>query len=114
MFQQGNDLMQPSIRRPAFTLLEMLAVITIIGILAGLVISRVSVQAFEAKKKCCLQYKGDLNAAIEHFHFEQGTFPNDLSDLQGTYYPESIPQCPVDSAPYVMDPLSHRIQGHDH
>jgi general secretion pathway protein G len=97
-----------------FTLLELLAVITIIGILAATVMSRISTQAFDAKKKCCLQYKADLNSAIERFHFEQDGYPSQLSELQGTYYPESIPNCPVTNLPYEIDSVTNRVQGHIH
>jgi general secretion pathway protein G len=103
-------------RQPAtgFSLLELLAVITILGILAATVMSRLSTQAFDAKKKCCLQYQRDLNAAMEHFHFEHGNFPAQLDNLHPTYYPESIPICPVTKLPYQIDAATHRIEGHHH
>ncbi len=97
-----------------FTLLEMLAVVTILGIIAAMAISRVSAQALDAKKKCCLQYKGDLNAAIEHFHFDNGAYPAQLSDMEGGAYAETIPNCPVNNSPYSIDSITNRIQGHNH
>ena len=97
-----------------FSLLELLAVITIIGILASIILSRVSHHALDAKKKSCLQYKGDINTAVEHFRFATGAFPTDVSDLEGTYYPEAVPKCPVDNSDYTLDPTTGRIQGHVH
>lgn len=97
-----------------FTLLELLAVVTIMGILAAAVMSRISTQAFDAKKKCCLQFKKDLNSAIEQFHFENGAYPAQLSDLYPVYYPEALPNCPVTNLPYAMDGGIHCIEGHVH
>ncbi len=111
----GVGLMQRRLASAAgFSLLELLAVVTIIGIIAAMAISRVSAQAFDAKKKCCLQYTGDLNSAIEHFHFDRGGFPTQLSELEGEFYPEAIPACPVTNLPYQIDASSNRIQGHNH
>jgi general secretion pathway protein G len=98
----------------AFTLLEMLAVITIIGIIASIVVTRVSYQAYEAKKKCCLQYKADINSAIERYHFDIGSYPASVSDLQGDYYPAELPKCPVTNLEYDMDATTGRVLGHAH
>ena len=97
-----------------FTLLELLAVVTIIGILAAVVMSRISTQAFDAKKKCCLQFKKELNSSIEQFHFQNGSYPTQLSELYPNYYSEVLPNCPVTNSPYAIDATNHRIQGHDH
>jgi type II secretory pathway pseudopilin PulG len=92
----------------------MLAVITIIGIISAIVITRVSHHALDAKKKSCLQYKGDLNSAIETYRFEVGTPPAALNQLEGTYYPQTVPNCPVDNTPYTIDATAGRILGHNH
>lgn len=105
---------QTRTRQTGFSLLELLAVVTILGIIAAMAMSRVSAQALDAKKKCCLQYKGDINSAIEHYHFDHGVYPTTLSDLQGQFYAESIPNCPVDNSAYSIDSTTHRIQGHNH
>ena len=100
--------------RPGFSLLEMVAVVTILGIIAAMAMSRVSAQALDAKKKACLQYRADINSAIEHYYFDQAAYPTQVSDLQGTYYPEAVPNCPVDNSPYLIDGTTHRVQGHNH
>lgn len=105
---------KPLKMRRGFSLLELLAVVTILGIIAAMAMSRVSVQALDAKKKACLQYRADINSAIEHYYFDQDAYPTQLSDLQGTYYPEAIPNCPVDNSPYTIDGTTHRVAGHNH
>jgi prepilin-type N-terminal cleavage/methylation domain-containing protein len=100
--------------RRGFTLLELLAVVTIMGIITAMAVSRISTQALDAKKKCCLQFRADLNSAIERFHFDHGAFPTQLSDLEGEYYPETIPNCPVDNSAYQIDAASNWVQAHNH
>jgi type II secretory pathway pseudopilin PulG len=92
----------------------MLAVVTIIGIISAIVLSRVSHHALDAKKKSCLQYKGDINNAIELYRFEHGNSPATVDELQGTYYPEQLPKCPVTNTDYTIDATAGRVLGHDH
>lgn len=100
--------------RRGFTLLEMLAAITIIGILAVIIVPRISVQGFTAKSKVCDQYVGDINAAIERYYFETGSFPTQLSDLTPDYYPQAIPPCPANGAAYTIDGTTHSVHRHNH
>ncbi len=98
-----------------FSLLEMLAVVTLIGIIGAIIVPRISGQAFDAKKKVCHQYKADINTALDRYWFDNGAWATALSDIENNnYYPESIPNCPVDGVPYTIDATTHRIQGHAH
>ena len=100
--------------RQAFSLLEMLAAVTLIAIIAAIVVPRIGLHAFAAKQKACLQYRGDINAAIERYLFDNGAPPT-LSDLEnGDYYPGTIPNCPADNTAYTINPVTHRIAGHNH
>jgi general secretion pathway protein G len=104
-----------SARRRGFSLLELLAVITILGILASVVIPRIGGQTQNAKKQCCAQYVGDLNSAIERYYFAEGSWPTQLSDLENNdYYPEVVPPCPVSNTTYTIDSTTHRVLGHNH
>jgi|CXWL01.1.fsa_nt_gi prepilin-type N-terminal cleavage/methylation domain-containing protein len=101
--------------RRAFSLLEMLAAVTIIAIIAAIVVPRIGLHAYAAKQKSCLQYRGDINAAIERYLFDNGVPPTQLSDLEnGDYYPGTIPNCPADNTAYTIDPSTNRIAGHNH
>jgi general secretion pathway protein G len=113
MIHHSHPRRQPG--RSGFSLLELLAVVTIMGILVVIAVPRVSLHASRAKIESNKQYKGDLNAAVERYYFETGAFPSDLSVLANTeYYPADIPNCPVDNTEYVIDATSHRVSGHDH
>ena len=106
--------MRMNLRRRAFSLLELLAVITIMGIISAMAITRIAHQALDAKKKCCSQYCADLNSAIEVYRFEKGNPPAVLSDLEEEYYPEAIPNCPVNHAVYTIDATVQRVLSHNH
>ena len=51
---------------------------------------------------------------IELYRFDFGTPPADLSDLEGTYYPQAIPPCPVTNLNYQIDGTAGRVIGHNH
>jgi len=55
----------PAFRRCAFTLLEMLIVVVILGILAAVVVPRFALSAGEAKKNSCAQIKARINSMVE-------------------------------------------------
>ena len=97
-----------------FSLLELLAVVTILGIIAVVVVPRIGVQGFTAKAKVCDQYVSDVNAAIERYYFDTGSWPAQLSDLTPDYYPEAIPPCPATGVPYAIDPTTHSVTPHHH
>lgn len=100
--------------RRAFSLLELMAVVTIMGILVAIVLPRLTHHTRYAKIKACNQFRSDLNNSIEKYLFENGVLPNQISDLSPEYYPDVLPVCPIDGSPYTLDPVTGRVQGHDH
>lgn len=111
-------LMQSRNRR-GFTLIEILAVVVILGILAVVVVPRVLSSSATAKTNACYQNKASINTAIEKFYFDAGTWPVDaLTDIAAdvNYFPDGIPVCPVDGTVYAMDPIAgnNRVAGHAH
>ena len=101
-------------RRSAFSLLELLAVVTIIGIITVVVIPRIGSSTQKTMKEACQQYKADINAAVERYLFHEGSLPSldDLHDAE--YLPDGIPLCPVTKTKYSLDPDSGRVLGHKH
>lgn len=81
-----------------FSLLELLAVVTILGIIAAVVIPRISVSAGTAKANANAQNIAEINSAVERWYFEKGSYPStDLSDIgtNASYFPDGIPTNPV-------------------
>ena len=102
-------------KRTGFSLLEMLAVVTLIGIIGAIIVPRISGHALDAKKKVCHQYVADINSALDRYWFDAGAFATNLSQIENNdYYPDAIPVCPVDGSTYTLDMTSHRISGHAH
>ena len=95
--------------------MELLAVVTILGILAAMILSRVVVSTDEAKEKTCLHNRTELNISVERYYIHNGVWPaNDLSDIasDAAYFPDGLPVCPVSGNAYQIDGTSHRIIGH--
>jgi prepilin-type N-terminal cleavage/methylation domain-containing protein len=97
----------------AFSLLELMAVVTLIAVIAAIVVSRVTQSTDAAKCKACRHNRLELNAAIERYHLDNGSFPANLSDVATTnYLPAGLPVCPVSGAAYSLNSATHRIDGH--
>ncbi len=100
-------------RRFGFSLLELLAVVTILGIIAVVVIPRITVSAGTAKANANSQNKSEINSAVERWYFEKGTWPaNNLSDIgaDSNYFPQGIPANPVDGSAYQLNATTRRVQ----
>jgi general secretion pathway protein G len=99
--------------RPAFSLLELLAVVVILGALAAILVPRASAARDEAQEKACYHNRMLINSAIERYAVTTGVDLTDLGDLNSPdYFPEGIPVCPVSGNPYTLNPATQRVSGH--
>ena len=99
-------------RRSAFSLLELLAVVVILGIIALVVIPRINFSAATARENSCFQNKAEINAAIERYYFNNGSLPA-LTDLDvPSYFPDGLPVCPETGNAYTLDATTGRVSGH--
>ncbi|MFN3189043.1 MAG: type II secretion system protein [Aureliella sp.] len=98
--------------RKGFSLLELLAVVTILGVIAAVVVPRISSSKRGAQEEVNKQNIAEINGAVERWYFEKGTWPADnLSDIavDTNYFPEGIPTNPVDGSAYTLDSTTHRV-----
>src|SRR6185369_11252137 len=98
-------------KRKAFSLLELLAVVTILGIIAVVVIPRIAISSTTAKTNAHNQNKAEINNAVERFYFDNGVWPaNDLSDIGtgATYFPNGLPTNPINGSAYTLNASTHR------
>src|SRR6478672_10059977 len=111
--QQRQLSMKPSIKkkRRGFSLLELLAVVTILGIIAVVVIPRISVSSSTAKTNANNQNKSEINSTVERWYFNNGSWPAaNLSDIgaDNNYFPNGLPTNPVDGSAYTLSATTHR------
>ena len=100
-------------RASGFTLLELLVVIVIIGLLAGLVAPRYFDQVSKSNTKIARAQIESLGKALDQYRLEVGKYPNteegltalstrpqNLAKWAGPYLKKSVPPDPWD-APYL-------------
>jgi len=68
-------------RRRAFTLVEMLLVITIIGILAALVIPKMVGRSEQARQAAVRADLSSIKTALDAFEVDNGKYPKNIQDL---------------------------------
>lgn len=104
-------------KQRAFSLLEMLAVVAILGLLAAVVLANFSSTSNTAKKRACYVTKGEIELQVRLWYRDKGSWPqNNLSNIGADtgYFPEGLPTCPVDGTAYTIDGTTHRVVGHTH
>jgi general secretion pathway protein G len=103
-------------RRRALSYLELLAVVTLVGILAAVAIVRLS-GAATSRKSACYTLKGNIEVQAQLWRRNKGVWPAaNLADMAAdkAYLPEGLPACPVDNSAYTFDSVSQRVTGHVH
>jgi prepilin-type N-terminal cleavage/methylation domain-containing protein len=100
------------VKASGFSLLELLAVVTILGIIAAIIIPRVAVSSDTAKQRVRDHHKATINSAVERYYVDHSTWPAaDLSDIGAdtNYFPDGIPTNPVDGSAYSLNTTTHRV-----
>jgi len=89
-------------RTRAFTLVELMVVVLILGALAFVAIPRMGESVTNAKAKTCRENIRNLNAAIELKYLENGSYSNDLHVISkdANLFPDGQPVCPISNSSY--------------
>lgn len=96
--------------RRGFSLLELLAVVVILGIIAAIVVPRVSTSSTLAKQRVHEHNIATLNSAVERYFVTEGNWPSALTDLGVDYLPDGVPAVPTNnSLTYSIDGTTHRV-----
>jgi prepilin-type N-terminal cleavage/methylation domain-containing protein len=101
-----------SLKSRGFSLLELLAVVTILGIIAAIIVPRVTVSSTTAKTKVRDHQKATINAAVERYYIDTGNWPaSNLTDIgvNMNYFPDGLPTNPVDGTAYSLNTTTHRV-----
>jgi len=97
-------------RSKGFTLIELLIVVVILGVLAVIVIPRITTSTTTAKARICKTNIDVINTQIEMWYADHGSYPDDLSDIteDPNYFLKGAPECPEEGT-YLMDADTHRV-----
>jgi general secretion pathway protein G len=78
-----------------FTLMELLIVVTLIVILAGIAISTHATSVRRAKEAVLKENLFRLNDSLDQYHADKGIWPPDLTSLVTENYMRQIPKDPI-------------------
>ena len=108
--------------RRAFTLVEMLLVVTIIGILAALVIPKIVGRSEQARQTAARADLSSIKTALDAFEVDNGFYPKSIQDLvtvpsnaknwHGPYL-EKVPQDPWGNNYIYYFPGKHNTGSYD-
>lgn len=97
--------------RRGFSLLELLAVMSILGIIATVILPRIVDVGGRSKQKVRDHHLSTIDEAVERYFIVEGVWPsNDLSDIGANpaYFPDGLPTDPVSGNAYRLDATSKR------
>ena len=103
--------------RRAFSLMELTAVVFILGVMAILIVPRLVNHQDSAKKAACYAVQGDIEMQVRLWKRNTGTFPTaNLSNIgvDTNYFPSGLPVCPVDGSAYTISTTTGLVIGHTH
>ncbi|MBX7168045.1 MAG: type II secretion system GspH family protein [Pirellulales bacterium] len=105
------------LKSAGFSLLELLAVVAILGALSAIAVVRFSSADATGKKNACYVNSRDVEAQVQLWYRNHLAWPaTNLKDIgdDTAYFPKGLPRCPVDGSRYTIDATTHRVVGHTH
>ena len=103
--------------RNGASLLELLAVVTILGVITAVILPRLGSGAKTSQSASCEVNVGVIEIQAALWRRETGSWPDSsLSDVGAStkHFPEGKPACPVDGSEYRLNTNTGRVIGHNH
>ncbi|MCK4752801.1 MAG: prepilin-type N-terminal cleavage/methylation domain-containing protein [Planctomycetes bacterium] len=106
--------------RKGFTLVELLVVVLILGVLASIIVPRITESAADAKQAKCDANVANLIRAIEiraakndgDYSADQTEFNSEILNST-TYFPHGVPTCPYGTT-YTYNATTKSVAFHSH
>ena len=101
-----------------FTLMEMLIVVTIIGVLAAIVLPRFVTSQAAARDAAYDAEKQTINSQVELYYFTNGVYPTAMTESEWSqhatdgyldYWPDGVPTSDVYGIAWVLDANTGRV-----
>src|SRR5437763_11559674 len=86
---------RPKNEQAGFTLIELIVVVTIIGILAGVAVSNVKWAQQRARESALRHDLFEMRKAIDDYYADKQKYPESLAALKAERYLRNIPKDPV-------------------
>lgn len=107
--QMTEELGTRRSKQSGFTLIELIVVVSIIGILAGVAVIQVRYAQRKAREAALMDNLFSMRKAIDNFYADKQRFPSDLNELVPNYI-RKIPADPItmkiDWQTIMDDPMS--------
>ncbi len=91
-------------KQEGFTLVELMVAVVILGILAGIGVQQYARLQETAREKAHEANRRIIKSAAEMYYIVEGTYPENIKDLEREGYLEKVPESPWDDAePYELE-----------
>lgn len=94
-----------------FTLLEMMVVVTIIGILATLAVPNYTSTVLKAREAALKQGLFLLRDVIDQYRADRGKYPQTLTDLSAAGYLRILPTDPFTRSTETWQEIADQVEG---
>ena len=104
-------------RRRGFSMLELVAVVTILGIIAAIVVPRMRTRAADSQKAACDVNRSNIEIQAQLWFRDKGAWPAaNLSDIgaDAKFFPDGLPKCPINNGSYTFNATTEKVNGHAH